>query len=64
MPGVVTTTAFLDPTPTIDTSAVTGWGDLKFSFHPTADHFNWRVCNKTPSDITPGSSVTWNIGAR
>jgi hypothetical protein len=63
MTGVATTSSF-SVTPTTDTSAVTGWGStggLSFTFFPTSNTFNWRVCNTTASPITPGGSVTWNI---
>lgn len=67
MTGVATTSAIISPTPTTDTSAVTGWGSsggLVFTYWVTANTFNWRVCNPTTSSITPGGSVTWNVGAR
>jgi hypothetical protein len=67
MPGATTLTAIIPPTPTSTTSAITGWGSsggLVFSYKPTADTFNWAVCNVTASSITPGASVTWNVGAR
>lgn len=67
MTGLLTTSAVIPPTPTSDTSAVTGWGasgGLSFTYTPTANTFNWRVCNTTGSSITPGSSITWNVGAR
>lgn len=66
MSGVTTTSAIIPPTPTTDTSAVTGWGStggLSFTYFPTTNTFNWRVCNTTGLPITPGGSVTWNVGA-
>lgn len=67
MTGVATTSAIVPPTPTTDTSAVTGWGStggLYFTYWVTSNTFSWRVCNGTASPITPGGSVSWNVGAR
>jgi len=69
MPGVTTTTSFTDPTPTADTSAVTGWGSpssglLYIVQYPTSGNYNYKVCNGTASGITTSASVTFNIGAR
>lgn len=67
MTGVTTTTAIVPPTPTTDTSAVTGWGStggLFFTYWVTTNTFSWRVCNGTASPITPGGSITWNVGGK
>jgi hypothetical protein len=67
MTGLLTTSAIIPPTPTSDTSGITGWGStggLSFTYFVTANTFNYRVCNSTASPITPGGSVTWNVGAR
>jgi hypothetical protein len=66
MTGLLTTSAIIPPTPTTSTAAVTGWGavgGLGFTYYPTANTFNWSVCNPTAGSITPGGSVTWNVGA-
>jgi hypothetical protein len=67
MSGVLTTSAIVPPTPTSSTTGVTGWGSsggLGFSYYVTAGTFNWSVCNPTSASITPGGSITWNVGAR
>jgi hypothetical protein len=66
MTGVATSSVF-DFTPTTDTSGVTGWGStggLVIVAWPTANTLNYKVCNQTTSNITPGASVTFNVGAR
>jgi hypothetical protein len=66
MPGVTTLSVF-DVTATVDTSAITGWGatgGLIISPWVTANAFNYKVCNQTTAPIIPGSSVTWNVGAK
>jgi hypothetical protein len=55
----VVATANADPT------AVTGYtpattGTLYVWAYPTADHTNFKLCNNTSSNITPGSAVTLN----
>jgi hypothetical protein len=67
MTGLTTTSAIIPPTPTTSTAAVTGWGSvggLSFTYYLTANTFNWSVCNTTATSITPGGSLTWNVGAR
>ena len=66
MSGVTTTSVILPPTPASTTIGVTGWGtnSLVFKYYVTANAFNWSVCNLTASAITPGASITWNVGAR
>jgi hypothetical protein len=56
----------IPPTPTSSTIGVTGWStnSLIFKYYVTANTFNWSVCNLTGSAITPGASITWNVGAR
>lgn len=66
MTGVATTSVF-DFTPSTDISATTGWGSsggLTIVAWPTANTLNYKVCNQTASNITPGGSVTFNVGAR
>lgn len=66
MTGLLTTSVIISPTPTTDTSAITGWGavgGLSFSYYVTAGTFNWSVCNTTSASITPGGSIVWNVGA-
>jgi len=66
MTGVATTSVFIF-TPNADVSAVTGWGangGLTVVAWPTANTLNYKVCNQTASSITPGASVTFNVGAR
>jgi hypothetical protein len=66
MTGLTTTSVVLPPTPTASTTGVTGWGSngLVFKYYVAANTFNWSVCNVTGSAITPGASITWNVGAR
>ena len=67
MTGLLTTSSIIPPAPTTSTAAVTGWGavgGLSFTYYPTANTFNWSVCNTTATSITPGGSLTWNVGAR
>ena len=67
MTGLLTTSAIVPPTPTSSTTGVVGWGSsggLGFSYYVTAGTFNWSVCNATAASITPGGSLTWNVGAR
>jgi hypothetical protein len=65
-----TTSMVVDFTPTSDVSTVTGWGSPSASllymtaYVSGANTISWKVCNNTSSSITPGSSVTWNVGAR
>jgi hypothetical protein len=66
MPGVLTTSAF-NFTPNADVSGVTGWGSsggLLVDAWPTSGTLNYKVCNSTGSNITPGSSVTFNVSAK
>ena len=66
MTGVASTSVF-DITPNADVSGVNGWGNfggLVIVPWPTANAFNYKVCNQTGGSITPGASVTWNVGAR
>ena len=66
MTGLLTTSVIISPTPTTDTTSITGWGavgGLSFSYYVTAGTFNWSVCNTTSSSITPGGSIVWNVGA-
>lgn len=65
MTGVTTSSVF-DINPSTDTSGVTGWGatgGLVIVAWPTSNALNYKVCNQTAASITPGSSVTWNVGA-
>jgi len=68
MTGVATTSVVDPPTPTSDVSSTTGWspgGTLYFSYWVTTNTLNWRVCNSSASaSVTPGASVTWNVGAK
>lgn len=67
MAGLLTTSSIVSPAPTSSTAAVTGWGavgGLSFDYYVTAGTFNWCVKNTTATSITPGGSVTWNVGAR
>ncbi|HTM15689.1 MAG TPA: hypothetical protein VL135_02255 [Terracidiphilus sp.] len=66
MTGLTATSAIVPPTPTSSTVGVTGWGTdgLVFKYYVAANTFNWSVCNVTGSSITPGASITWNVGAR
>lgn len=64
MPGVTTSSNF-NFTPAVDTSTFVGWGaigGLRFTYWPSANALNYYVCNVTPSAITPGGPVTWNVG--
>lgn len=67
MTGVTTASAIIPPTPTSSTVGVTGWDGanpaLSFSYYVTSNTFNWSVCNGTAAAITPGGSITWNVGA-
>ena len=66
MTGLAATSVIIPPTPTSSTVGVTGWGSdsLVFRYYVAANTFNWSVCNVTSSAITPGASITWNVGAR
>jgi hypothetical protein len=69
MTGTTTSSTFTDPTPTTDTSTVTGWGSpsaglLYVIQWPTANTYNYRVCNGTAGNITTSASVTFNIGSK
>ena len=66
MAGLAATSVIIAPTPTSSTIGVAGWGTngLVFKYYVTANTFNWSVCNLTGSAITPGASITWNVGAR
>lgn len=66
MTGLAMTSVIIPPTPTSNTIGVAGWGTnaLVFKYYVTANTFNWSVCNTTGSAIAPGSSITWNVGAR
>jgi hypothetical protein len=67
MTGLLTTSTVIPPTPTSSTTGVVGWGSsggLGFAYNVTAGTFNWSVCNGTAASITPGGSITWNVGAR
>ena len=67
MTGLLTTSSIIPPTPTTSTAAVTGWGatgGLSFTYYVGAGVFNWSECNTTATSITPGGSLTWNVGAR
>lgn len=67
MTGVTTTSVIVSPTPTTATAAITGWGTtpgLSFDYYVSANTFNWCVKNSTGASITPGGSITWNVGAR
>jgi hypothetical protein len=37
---------------------------LFFDAWPSANTLNYKVCNNSGASITPGSSTTWNVGAR
>jgi hypothetical protein len=68
MSGVTTGMTF-NLTATSDTHAITGWGSpstgvLYFTDWPTANTFNYYICNNTASSITTGGAVTFNIAAR
>lgn len=62
--GVLSTDTII-ATSNADPTAVTGYtpattGSLYVWAYPTADHTNFKLCNNTASDITPGSAVTLN----
>ncbi len=66
MTGVAPTSVFMI-SPASDVSAVAGWGStggLVIDAWPTANTLNYKVCNQTAASITPGASVTFNVGAR
>lgn len=66
MTGVTTSMAFVI-SPSTDVSGTTGWGStggLIIDAWPTSNTLNYKVCNQTASSITPGASVTWNVGVR
>lgn len=66
MTGVVTTSTFAF-SPNADITGVTGWGStggLTIVAWPTANTLNYKVCNQTGSNITPSSSVTFNVSAK
>jgi hypothetical protein len=66
MPGVTTLSVF-NFIPNADVSGVTGWGSvggLTINSWPTAGALNYKICNQTASSITPGASVTFNVGAK
>lgn len=65
MTGLLTTSAF-NMAWVGDVSAVNGWGStggLVLLPWPTANTFNYRVCNTTASSITPGAASV-NVGAK
>ena len=65
MAGVTTSSVFF-AVPSTDVSGVTGWGSsggLTIDAWPTSNTLNYKICNATASNITPGS-VTWNVGAK
>ncbi|MBS1806353.1 MAG: hypothetical protein JST28_23665 [Acidobacteria bacterium] len=66
MTGLATTSAIVPPTPTSSTTGIAGWSanGLVFKYYVTTNTFNWSVCNVTGAAITPGASITWNVGAR
>lgn len=62
--GVLTTDT-ITATANADPTAVTGYtpattGTLYVWAYPTADHVNFKLCNNTATNITPGSAVTLN----
>jgi len=62
--GVLTTDSII-ATANADPTGVTGYtpattGTLYVWAYPTADHVNFKLCNNTSSNITPGSAVTLN----
>lgn len=66
---VLTTKMTLTFTPITDVSGITGWspsttGQLYFTPLPAANTAQWYVCNPTGTNLTPGSSSTWNVSAR
>jgi hypothetical protein len=65
--GIATTSALSWPVPNADPTAVTGFTPsattLYFVVWPTANTYNWKICNGTASSITPSASTTWNVGA-
>lgn len=65
MPGLlITSTLYFAPQ--TDQSGVTGWSDqsLYLLVWPTAGTFNFRLCNRTSSSITPSAGVNFNVGAQ
>ena len=66
MTGVAATSVFMI-SPSTDVSGTTGWGStggLVIDAWPTTNTLNYKVCNQTGGSITPGASVTFNVGAR
>lgn len=62
--GVLTTDVIF-ATANADPTGVTGYtpattGTLYVWAYPTADHVNFKLCNNTSANITPGSAVTLN----
>ena len=67
MPGVSTSTSFTLPTPMTDAHAATGWANpapLYFYPYPTANNYNYYLCNSSTASVTTSASVTFNVGAR
>jgi hypothetical protein len=65
MTGLLTTSTILF-TPSVDVSAVTGFGStggISIVPWPAANALHYRYCNQTGSSVTPGT-VTWNVSAR
>lgn len=65
MPGLATTSTFTSAWAS-DVSGVNGWGStggLVLIDWPTANTFNYKICNQTSASITPGPA-TINEGAR
>ncbi len=65
--GITSTSSLQLPTPNADPTAITGFSTsgtaLYFVIWPTANTYNWKICNNSASSITPGASTTWNVGA-
>jgi hypothetical protein len=62
--GMATSSTVTQPNPTTTISGVSGWGSggsLRIQIEPpTANTFNYDICNDDPGAAhTPGSSVTW-----
>lgn len=61
----VLTTDVVSASANADPTGVTGYkpattGTLYVWAYPTSDHVNFKLCNNTSADITPGSAVTLN----
>jgi hypothetical protein len=68
MPGT-TTSSTISISPAADVSAITGFGpgsggQLYFIAWPTANNFNYKICNGTSAVITTSAATLWNVSVR